>query len=192
MLAAFSALILAAAAHAAPDAALFEQPLIQLRANVLASAARLNTEEQLKKADKNVQLTANQAWSGRGNLSSATAQARVHRSDPAIGAQLNQLEQDLDIYARNCDIVRKQVVAIDQAAVKDPTLAALAKKLYEHARVLDSNAGYLAIEARNDNIDLGVAGYGGQAYQLKRLADAGAALTPDTREAAKSALGKIQ
>ena len=44
----------------------------------------------------------------------------------------------------------------------------------------------------DDNIDLGVAGYGGQAYQLKRLADAGAALTPDTREAAKSALGKIQ
>jgi hypothetical protein len=192
MLAAFSALIFAVAAHAAPDAALFEQPLIQLHADVLAVTARLASQEQLKKVDKNVQLTANQAWSARGNLASLVNQSRINPSDPILSSNLYQLEQDLDIYAKNCEVVRKQVIAIDQSPVKDPTLAALAKKLYEHSRVLDSNAGYLTIDARNANSQLSVAGFGAQAYQIQRLAEAGAELTPDTREAAKSALGKIQ
>ena len=192
MISAFAAVILAVSAHAAPAAMSFEQSLIQLRSDVLAVSARLITQEQLKKADKNVQLTANQAWSGRSNLSTIVANARTHHSDPTVGNQLYQLQQDLDIYAQNCEVVRKQVVALEQTAVKDPTLTALAKKLYEHTRVLDSNAGYLAIDARNSNSELSVAGYGGQAYQVQRLADAGAEFTPDTRVAAKSILAKVQ
>ena len=192
MIAAIAAVILAVSAHAAPAAMSFEQSLIQLHSDVIAVSARLNTQEQLKKADKNVQLTANQAWSGRSNLSNLVAQARTHGNDPMLGNQLYQLEQDLDIYAQNCEVVRKQVVALEQTAVKDPTLAALAKKLYQDSRVLDSNAGYLAIDARNANATLGVAGYGAQAYQIQRLADAGASFTPDTRVAAQSILAKVQ
>ncbi|MFI5362054.1 MAG: hypothetical protein ACHQ49_08810 [Elusimicrobiota bacterium] len=192
MIAAFTALVIAASAHAAPAAMSFEQSLMQLHSDVLAASALLNTQEQLKKADKNVQLTANQAWQGKSNLSNLTAQARVHGNDPTLGSQLYQLQQDLDVYAQNCEVVRKQVLALEQTSVKDPALVALAKKLYQDARVLDSNAGYLAIEAQNDNSTLGVAGFGGQAYQIQRLAESGASFTPDTRVAAKSILAKVQ
>jgi hypothetical protein len=192
MLGAIAALALAAAAHAAPAAPTFEQSLNQIHSSVLAATASLITQEQLKKADKNVQLTANQAWSGRSNINTLRSNARTNPRDPMLGNQLYQVENDLDIYAQNCEVVKKQVVALAQAAVKDPTLAALAKKLYEHSRVLDSNAGYLIIEARNANTDLSIAGYGGQAYQIQRLAEAGGALTPDTREAAKTVLDKTQ
>jgi hypothetical protein len=192
MIAAITALVLAASAHAAPAVMSFEQSLTQLRSDVLAAASALNTQEQLKKADKNVQLTANQAWTGRSNLSTIVANARTHHSDPTVNNQLYQLQQDLDVWAQNCDVVRKQVLALEKTSVKDPTLVALAKKLYQDSRVLDSNAGYLVIDARNDNSTLAVAGFGGQAYQIQRLAEAGAELTPDTRVAAKSILAKVQ
>jgi hypothetical protein len=192
MITAFAALALAVSAHAAPGAISFEQSLMQVHTIMLTASAQLISQEQFKKVDKNVQLTANQAWQDKSNLDNLVASARVHRSDPMISGQLNQLEQDLDIYARNCDVVRKQALELAQTAVKDPTLVELAKKLYQHARVLDSNAGYLVIDARNSNSELGVAGYGAQAYQIQRLAEAGADLTPDTREAAKAALDKIQ
>ncbi|MFI5363291.1 MAG: hypothetical protein ACHQ49_15095 [Elusimicrobiota bacterium] len=194
MFAILAAVTLAAAAHAAPAAEPFEQSLIQIRGEALAAVsvqASLAAKEEIKKTDKNIQLTANQAWSGRSNLSNLVARAQVHGSDPMISSDLYRLEQDLDIYQQNCAVVRKQVVALAAAAVKDPALAADAKKLYEHSRILDSNAGYLAIDARNSNSTLAVAGYGGQAYQIQRLAEAGAELTPDTREAAKVLLDKI-
>ena len=192
MLGAIVALTLAVAAHAAPAVPSFEQSLTVIHADMLAASAHLITQEQLKKADKNVQLTANQAYSGRSNLNSLRAQARTQPSDPMLGSQLSQLANDLDVYASNCDVVRKQVVALAQSAVKDPTLAALAKKLYDHSRVLDSNAGYLIIDSRAANSELSVAGYGSQAYQIQRLAEAGGELTPDTREAAKTVLDKTQ
>ena len=192
MIAALTALVIAASAHAAPAAMSFEQSLMQLRTDVLAASVLLNTQEQLKKADKNVQLTANQAWQSRSNLSSIVQQARINPGDPMMSSNLYRLEQDLDIYAQNCEIVRKQVLALEQTSVKDPTLVALAKKLYQDSRVLDSNAGYLAIDAQNDNSTLAVAGFGGQAYQIQRLAESGASFTPDTRVAAKSILAKVQ
>jgi hypothetical protein len=192
MIAALSALILAASAHAAPAALSFEQSLTQLRSDVLAISTRLITQEQLKKADKNVQLTADQAWQDRSSLTNVVAQARTRGSDPLLGSRLYQLEQDLDVYAQNCEVVRKQVVGLEQTAAKDPALVALAKKLYQDSRVLDSNAGYLAIDARSDSSALAVAGFGGQAYQIQRLAESGASFTPDTRVAAKSILAKAQ
>jgi hypothetical protein len=192
MLGAIAALTFAAAAHAAPAVPSFEQSLNQIHSSVLAAAANLITQEQLKKADKNVQLTANQAWQGRNNITTLRSNARDNPRDPMLGNQLYQVQNDLDVWAQNCEVVRKQVVALAQSAVKDPSLAALAKKLYEHSRVLDSNAGYLIIEARNANMDLSMAGYGGQAYRLQRLAEAGGALTPDTRAAAKTVLDKTQ
>jgi len=189
-----AALTLAAAAHAAPAAAApsFEDSLLQIRRDGAAASAELIKQEDLKKADKNVSLTASQAEQGRSSLASLLARAQTTGSDPMLSGELMQLEQDLDVYAQNCATVRKQVQALAQAAVKDPTLVALAQKLYAHSRVLDSDAGYLAIDARNDNAPLSVAGYGGQAYQIQRLAFAGADATPDVRVAAKSVLDKVQ
>ncbi|HEX4046798.1 MAG TPA: hypothetical protein VH309_03140 [Elusimicrobiota bacterium] len=191
MIAALAALALAAAAHAAPAVPSFEQPLIELRSSVLAAAARLDAQSQIQKVDRNVRLTDGQAWQGRGQLASLSAQAQSKPSDAMIQGQLSMLAQDLDVYAQNCGTVRQQAQALAATAVKDPALAADAKKLYEDSRVLDSDAGYLLLDARNDEASLGVAGYGGQAYQLERLAEAGADLTPDVRESAKTVLDKI-
>jgi len=187
-----AALALAAAAHAAPAAAPFDAALIQIRRDVLAATAALITQEQLKKADKNVALTDNQAYQSRGRLAGLLAQARTQPNDPGLRGQLSILVQDLDVYESNCEVVRKQVTDLAQSAVKDPALAALAKKLYDHARYLDSDAGYLAIDARNADAELSVAGFGGEAYQIQRFALAAADLTPDTREAAKNLLAKVQ
>ena len=192
MLGAYAALALAAAAHAAPAVPSFEQSLTQIHSTVLAANAHLIAEEQLKKADRNVSLTSNQAWQARSNISTLRANARNNPRDPMLGNQIYRTENDLDAYARNCETVRKQVVALAQTAVKDPALAALARKLYDHSRALDSNAGWLTVEARNANMDLSMAGYGGQAYRLQRLAEAGGALTPETRTAAKTVLEKTQ
>ncbi|HXS99305.1 MAG TPA: hypothetical protein VN915_01375 [Elusimicrobiota bacterium] len=185
------ALTLAVAAHAAPAVPAFETSLINIHTEVLAATARLATQEQLKKADKNVVLTANQAYSNRSFLASLRAQARTSPRDPSLFGQLANLASDLDVWASNCEVVRKQVMDLARTAAKDPALAALAKKLYDHSRILDSDAGYLLIEARSADVDLSIAGYGGQAYQIQRLAEAGAALTPDTRVAAKTVLDKI-
>lgn len=192
MISTFAALALAAAAHAAPAVPAFETSLVQIHTDVLAATARLAAQEQLKKADKNVSLIDSQAYRGRNNLAGLRAQARTTRpSDPALGGQLYNLVSDLDVWARNCSVVRKQVMDLAATASKDPTLVALAKKLYEHARSLDSDAGYLDMEARSANVELSVRGYGGQAYQIQRLAEAGAALTPGIRESAKTVLAKI-
>ena len=55
------------------------------------------------------------------------------------GQPFDQKAFDAALRQAVVDVVRKQVVALEKTAVKDPTLTALAKKLYEHSRVLDSN-----------------------------------------------------
>ena len=192
MLAALAALTLAVAAHAAPAVPAFEQSLLQIRSTVLAASARMITQEQLKKVDGNVALTDNQAAQLRSRLASLRAQARTQPSDPSIGGQLYALTSDLNVYAQNCEVVRKQALDLAATTTPDPALVALAKKLYDHSRYLDSDAGYLALDGRTAYSELGAEGFGSQGYQIMTLADKGASFTPDTRVAAKSVLDKIQ
>ncbi|MBI3551652.1 MAG: hypothetical protein HY077_03980 [Elusimicrobia bacterium] len=186
---------LAVSVNAAPVAPSFDASLNQLRREVLAVRADQIKADELKKIDKNVRLTANQCWQLRGTLSSLRAQARGQqpgRPDPSLQGQLQNLISNMDVTADNSEVVRKQVEGLLASAVKDPSLAALAEKLYQDSRQLDSDAGYLYIEARNGRIDFDMGGYAAQGYQIERLADYTASRTPGIRENAKKVLDKIK
>jgi len=187
--------VFASAAHAAPAAPAFDASLMQIRRDVLAARAAQTKEAELKKIDGNIRLTGNQCYQLRGTLSSLRAQARSQQPgmpDPSLQGQLQNLISNMDVTAENSEIVRKQVAALLASAAKDPALAALAEKLYKDSRYLDSDAGYLYLEARNGTADFNIAGFGAQGYQIERLAAYTAYRTPEIRENAKKVLEKIK
>jgi len=181
----------ASAAVVAAPAADFELALNGLRADALAAASAQAKAADLAKVDKNVRIVDARAYRAKWDLSSLRAQARARHNDPALLGPLQNLIWSLEALADDCATVKKQVEALEASATKDPALAAAAKKLYEHARTLDSDAGWLAREARDGALDLQLGGYGAQAYRIQRLAYAAADLTPGVRESAKRLLDKI-
>jgi hypothetical protein len=188
------ALVLAAAAGAAPALPAFDAPLNQLRREVRAFADG-SVEAQMKKIDGNIRLTANQCYQLRGRLASLRAEAQRQRpgqNDPSLFGQLSNLVSNMDVTADNSEVVRKQVEALLASAKKDPALAALAEKIYKDSRQLDSDAGWLLNEAYYARVDFNIAGYPNQGYQLEGLSRYIAKRTPDIRENAKKILDKIK
>ena len=195
MVTALALATLAASVHAAPAIPSFEASLNRIRSEVLAARATQVQEAELKKVDKNIKLTANQCWQLRGTLSSLRAQSHNQQPgqpDPFLLSQLQGLISNMGVTADNSEVVRKQVEALLSSAAKDPALAALAQTLYQDSRQLDSDAGYLYIEARSGYTDFVIAGYAAQGYQIQRLADYTASRTPVIRENAKKLLDIIQ